>query len=135
MAWNAASTVSVCSSCHGNELPAKPMKELAATRDRARPTADVALQFESFSHAVHLHPSALFERGQAITCATCHVRTTGPAYGRDFAAVTSCPILLVRKSWWPTASLAASLAAALDRWATAHPDPGPWAHWLPANLR
>jgi hypothetical protein len=78
----------VCSSCHGNELPAKPMKEVTATRDRARPAVDVALQFESFSHAVHLHPSALFERGQAITCATCHVRTAAPADGRDFAAVT-----------------------------------------------
>jgi len=53
----------------------------------------------------------------------------------DFAAVTSCPVLFVRKSWWSTASLATGLASALDRWATAHPDPGPWPHWLPANLR
>jgi hypothetical protein len=78
----------VCSDCHGKELPAKPLKELAATRDRARPSTDVALQFESFSHVVHLHPSALFERGQTITCATCHVRAASPADGRDFAAVT-----------------------------------------------
>jgi hypothetical protein len=78
----------VCSSCHGAELPAKPIRELAASRDRARPEAEVALPFESFSHAVHLHPSALFERGKAITCATCHVRATAPADGRDFAVVT-----------------------------------------------
>jgi hypothetical protein len=53
----------------------------------------------------------------------------------DFAAVTSCPVLLVRKAWWPAASLADSLSRAVDRWATANPDPGPWAHWLTAQLR
>lgn len=53
----------------------------------------------------------------------------------DFAAVTACPVLLVRKAWWPAASLPTLLAGALDRWATANPDPGRWAHWLPAELR
>ena len=53
----------------------------------------------------------------------------------DFAAVTDCPLLFVRKSWWPTASLASKLAAALDRWAHANPEPGPWSHWLSADLR
>lgn len=48
----------------------------------------------------------------------------------DFAHATSCTVVFVRKSWWPSATLAASLAAALDRWAKAHPDPGPWPHWL-----
>ncbi len=53
----------------------------------------------------------------------------------DFAAVTDCPVLFIRKSWWPTRSLAPNLASALDRWAGANPEPGPWAHWLPSNLR
>jgi len=53
----------------------------------------------------------------------------------DFAAVTDCPVLFVLKSWWTTASLAQSLAASLDRWAAANPEPGPWSHWLPADLR
>ncbi|MGH9064003.1 MAG: DUF5615 family PIN-like protein [Acidimicrobiales bacterium] len=54
---------------------------------------------------------------------------------RDFAAVGGCPVLLVRKSWWPSASLTEKLAAAVERWATENPDPGPWAHWLSAELR
>ena len=53
----------------------------------------------------------------------------------DFATVTGCPVLLVRKSWWPSRSLAERLARALDRWALATPDPGPWAHGLHAELR
>lgn len=53
----------------------------------------------------------------------------------DFSAVTTCPVLLVRKSWWPQESLAAKLADALDRWAKADERPGNWAHWLPADLR
>lgn len=53
----------------------------------------------------------------------------------DFAAVTSCPVLFVRKSWWPTTSLAPRLAAALDRWAAANPSPGKWPHWLDCELR
>ena len=53
----------------------------------------------------------------------------------DFAATTACPVLLIRKAWWPTASLAQTLAGALDRWAKANAEPGRWAHWLPAELR
>jgi hypothetical protein len=53
----------------------------------------------------------------------------------DFAAVTDCAVLLVRKIWWPTGSLVPDLAAALDRWATANPEPGHWPHWLPEGLR
>ncbi len=53
----------------------------------------------------------------------------------DFAAVTDCPVLFVLKAWWPTGSLASSLASALDRWAKANTDPGPWPHWLSADLR
>jgi hypothetical protein len=53
----------------------------------------------------------------------------------DFAAVTMCPVLLVRKSWWPPGSLAAKLADGLDRWASVNEQPGNWAHWLQADLR
>jgi hypothetical protein len=53
----------------------------------------------------------------------------------DFASVTVCPVLLVRKSWWPPGSLALNLADALDRWADKNEQPGNWAHWLPADLR
>jgi hypothetical protein len=53
----------------------------------------------------------------------------------DFAGTTTCPVLLVRKAWWPSDSLAPKLAAALDRWASANPHPGPWPHWLLGELR
>ncbi len=53
----------------------------------------------------------------------------------DFATVTACPVLLVLKVWWPSASLTKRLASALDRWAKANPQPGNWAHWLPPELR
>jgi len=53
----------------------------------------------------------------------------------DFAHVTTCAAVFVRKSWWSRRTLAYDLAAALDRWAAAHPDPGPWSHWLEADLR
>lgn len=53
----------------------------------------------------------------------------------DFAAVTVCPVLLVRKSWWPQESLAVKLADALDRWATVNQRPGNWAYWLPSAMR
>jgi hypothetical protein len=53
----------------------------------------------------------------------------------DFAGVTVCPVLLVRKSWWSHESLASKFADALDRWASANEQPGDWAHWLPVDLR
>jgi hypothetical protein len=53
----------------------------------------------------------------------------------DFASVAVCPVLLVRKSWWPQGSLAVNLAGALDRWAGINEQPGNWAHWLPADVR
>lgn len=53
----------------------------------------------------------------------------------DFATVTDCAVLLVRKSWWPSSSLASNLASAVDRWSHANPEPGPWAHWLSQQLR
>jgi hypothetical protein len=46
----------------------------------------------------------------------------------DFAHVTTCPVVLVRKSWWPPQRLPSGLASALNRWAAANPHPGPWAH-------
>lgn len=53
----------------------------------------------------------------------------------DFAHVTTCEVLFVRKSWWPVEGLTASIAEALIRWAAAHPDPGPWPHWMEAAVR
>ena len=53
----------------------------------------------------------------------------------DFAGTTECPVLFVRKVWWPTGSLPERLAAALARWAEANPEPGSWPHWLPDGLR
>jgi hypothetical protein len=53
---------------------------------------------------------------------------------RDFAD-GACVVLLVRKSWWPAATLAERLSAAIVRWAGANPEPGNWTHWLPAELR
>jgi hypothetical protein len=49
---------------------------------------------------------------------------------RDFAHVTACPVVFVRKSWWPMETLAVDLAASLDRWAADNPDPADWPHWL-----
>ena len=53
----------------------------------------------------------------------------------DFAQATSCTVLLVRKEWWPSKGIVASLADSADRWARDHPDPGHWAHWLDATYR
>lgn len=53
----------------------------------------------------------------------------------DFAAVITCPVLLVRKAWWPSSSLSAKLAAAIDGWGRVNPEPGPWPHWLSTELR
>jgi hypothetical protein len=70
-----------------------------------------------------------------VQLATAEHRVIVTENANDFAAVTDCTVLFVRKSWWPTASLAPRLAAALDRWANANPEPGPWPHWLPAGHR
>jgi hypothetical protein len=53
----------------------------------------------------------------------------------DFAQVAVCPVVLVLKAWWPSASLTTSLAEALDRWAKTNPEPGNWAHWLTPEFR
>lgn len=70
-----------------------------------------------------------------ITLAAAETRVIVTENALDFAAVTVCPVLLVRKSWWPQGSLPSKLADALDRWATINEQPGNWAHWLPADLR
>src|SRR5688500_18362263 len=53
----------------------------------------------------------------------------------DFAQVTTCAVVFVLKAWWPPQALASRLAAALDRWAAANPDPGPWPHCLQPEFR
>lgn len=54
---------------------------------------------------------------------------------QDFAHVTACPVVFVRKSWWSTETLARELAASLDRWAADNPEPGNWPHWLTEEHR
>lgn len=70
-----------------------------------------------------------------VQVATAEHRVVVTENATDFAHVTTCPVLFVLKAWWPSPSLASDLADALDRWAAAHPDPGPWPHWLEAALR
>jgi hypothetical protein len=53
----------------------------------------------------------------------------------DFGSVTTCPVVLVRKSWWPVGALPVGLTRALVRWSDAHPEPGPWAHWMERGVR
>src|SRR4051794_5986094 len=54
---------------------------------------------------------------------------------KDFAAVTRCSVLLVRKTWWPNEALVTRIVAAVDSWSRVNPEPGFWAHWLDAELR
>ena len=70
-----------------------------------------------------------------IQIATAERRVIVTENAGDFAHVTTCTVLLVRKSWWPQPSLALRLTAALHRWAAENPAPGPWSHWLEAELR
>ncbi|MEX0750406.1 MAG: DUF5615 family PIN-like protein [Dehalococcoidia bacterium] len=70
-----------------------------------------------------------------IEIATAEQRVIVTENASDFAHVTTCPVLFVRKSWWPPKALAAGLAAALDRWAGMNADPGSWPHWLEEEFR
>jgi uncharacterized protein with PIN domain len=53
----------------------------------------------------------------------------------DFAHVRTCPVLFVRKRWWPRTALVERLAKALDVWAKANPEPGDWPHWMSREVR
>jgi hypothetical protein len=70
-----------------------------------------------------------------IEIATADRRVIVTENASDFAQVTTCPVVFARKSWWPRHMLASKLASALDRWASANPNPGPWPHWLEAEFR
>ncbi len=70
-----------------------------------------------------------------VQIATADSRVIVTENARDFAHITTCPTLLVRKSWWPPGALVPRLAKALDIWAADHPEPGAWPHWLPADVR
>ncbi len=70
-----------------------------------------------------------------IEIATAEQRVVVTENASDFAHATTCVVLFVLKSWWPSGVLAPRLAEALERWATTHPEPGPWPHWLDADLR
>jgi Domain of unknown function (DUF5615) len=70
-----------------------------------------------------------------ISLAAADARVIVTENASDFAAVTVCPVLFVRKSWWSQGSLARNLADALDRWAGVNEQPGNWVHWLSQELR
>lgn len=70
-----------------------------------------------------------------IALAAAQLRVIVTENASDFASVTACPVLLVRKAWWPSESLAHKLAAALDRWACTNQQPGSWAYWLTPEHR
>jgi len=70
-----------------------------------------------------------------IEVATSDIRVIVTENIKDFADVTRCPVLLVRKHWWPSAALAQRVAAAVDSWSKANPEPGFWARWLEAEFR
>lgn len=70
-----------------------------------------------------------------IELATAQQRVIVTENAADFAHVTTCVVLFVRKSWWPAQALAPRLTEAVDRWAMAYPDPGTWPHWVEAELR
>jgi hypothetical protein len=72
---------------------------------------------------------------ELIAIATSQERVIVTENWRDFASVTRCAVLFVRKSWWPAAGLAQRLTAALIRWSDSNPERGPWAHWLEAEYR
>ena len=70
-----------------------------------------------------------------IEIATAEGRVIVTENASDFAHVSTCPVVFVRKSWWPRQALAPRLAAALTRWAEAHTEPGSWPYWLEAEFR
>ena len=70
-----------------------------------------------------------------IEIATAEQRVIVTENASDFAQVTTCTVLLVRKSWWSRLTLVSAVGAALDAWARGNPTPGPWPHWLPPELR
>jgi hypothetical protein len=72
--------------------------------------------------------------GTLISLAAADHRVIVTENASDFAALMECPVLLVRKSWWPQGSLASKLADALERWASVNEQPGNWAHWPAADL-
>jgi hypothetical protein len=70
-----------------------------------------------------------------VNIATAERRVIVTENASDFAQVTTCTVLLVRKTWWPRGRLGDGLGRALDAWSAANPDPGPWSHWLEAEFR
>lgn len=70
-----------------------------------------------------------------IELASSDARVVVTENAADFAHATTCTVLFVRKTWWPSEALTPRLAAALDRWAADHPAPGHWPHWLDATYR
>jgi hypothetical protein len=72
---------------------------------------------------------------ELIRTSTVQARVIVTENANDFAHVTTCPVLFVRKSWWPSEALSSRLTNALTRWAECNSEPGSWPHWLPAAMR
>jgi uncharacterized protein DUF5615 len=70
-----------------------------------------------------------------VAMATEQQRVIVTESAKDFAWVTTCPVLIVLKSWWPAPGLPVRMAASLERWATATPEPGLWPQWLEGEFR
>jgi hypothetical protein len=54
---------------------------------------------------------------------------------RHFAGVSTCAVVLVRRSWWPNGTVRHRLVGALAKWAAVNPEPGNCARWLDAEFR
>lgn len=98
----------------------------------------VAQQLNSHGHdAISPGSLGLYELSDRalVALATGEQRVIVTENAKDFAWVTTCPVLIVLKSWWPAQGLTPRMTASLERWATANPEPGPWPQWLDAEFR
>ena len=100
-------------------------------------SSKVALDLETIGHdafsVVAQDPRA--RDGALVAKATAENRVLVTENFQDFAFVTECCVLFVRKSWWPAGSFDLRLAHAIGKWADANPAPGPYARWLEAEFR
>ena len=98
----------------------------------------VAQQLNSHGHDA-ISPGTLglysLSDSSLVALATAEQRVIVTENAKDFARVTTCPVLIALKSWWPIQPLAHRMTASLERWAAANPEPGPWPHWLDAEFR
>jgi hypothetical protein len=97
----------------------------------------VGMNLETIGHDVYsvAAVSPRLSDEEVVTIATREQRVVVTENSRDFAYITTCPVLLVLKDWWPKGSLTLRMSNALGKWAAANPEPGNWARWLDAEYR